>query len=151
VAAHTYATDRAYTVTVTVASADGQSRTSSFIATIANVAPVVLLNTPATGSVLKRSQSTAFKATFADQGTGDTHTCSITWGDGTSSTGIVVESGGAGTCTSSHAYSVNGTYTITVRVTDNSGAVATATSTVTVTTQGGTIIGVSGAPTIRLV
>ena len=64
-------------------------------------------------------------ASFTDAGTADTHTCTITWGDGRSSTGTVSESGGSGTCTGSNVYRQTGNYTITVTVTDNAGAATT--------------------------
>jgi hypothetical protein len=139
---HTYANDRStpYTVSVTVTDASGQSRAASFAVTVANVAPSARINTPGSGSNLAVKTSYAFKASFTDAGKLDTHTCSITWGDGTSSTGSVSESGGSGTCVSSHSYSYVGNYTITVKVTDNYGASTTATSAITVSTSGGTIL-----------
>lgn len=42
-------------------------------------------------------------APFTDPGTGDTHTCSINWGDGVVAAGAVVEAAGSGTCTGSHS------------------------------------------------
>ncbi len=140
-AAHTYANDRStpYTVTVTVTDADGRSVSGTFTIAIANVAPTVRINTPGPGSNLAQKTSYTFKATLADLGTADTHTCTIAWGDGSSSTGTVGESGGAGTCTSAHSWSATGNYTITVTVKDNAGATATATSAITVTKTGGTV------------
>ena len=62
-------------------------------------------------------------ATFADAGTNDTHTCTINWGDGTTTPGTVSETNGAGTCTGSHTYTAGGgaSHTITVTVTDDDG------------------------------
>jgi hypothetical protein len=136
---HVYRDNGSYTVGVTLTDADGQSKSGSFTITVANVAPVVRINTPGPGSNLARNTTYAFKASFTDPGTADTHTCTITWGDGSSSTGTVSESGGAGTCLSSHAYKSTGNYTITVKVTDNAGASSTATSAITVTQNGGTV------------
>ena len=62
-------------------------------------------------------------ASFTDPGTLDTHTCSISWGDTTSSAGTVVEANGSGTCTGSHTYATGGLKTITVNVTDDDGGV----------------------------
>jgi hypothetical protein len=145
-AAHTYANDRAtpYTVTVTVSDASGQSASSSFTVAVANVAPTVKINTPGPGSNLAWKTTYQFKATFSDAGIADTHTCSIAWGDGTSSTGAVSESSGAGTCLSSHAYSSTGNFTISVTVRDSGGATATATSAITVTKTGGSVVSVLG-------
>jgi hypothetical protein len=134
--------DRAtpYTVTVTVRDSSGQSVSSTFTAAVANLPPTVKINTPGPGSNLAWNTSYAFKATFSDPGTADTHTCTISWGDGTTSTGTISESGGAGTCQTTHTWASTGNYTITVTVKDNAGATATATSAITVTKTGGTVI-----------
>jgi PKD domain len=131
-----------YNVTVTVVDGSGQSAGTSFGVTVANVPPAVRINTPATGSNLAWKTTYTFKATITDAGTADAHTCTIAWGDGTSSTGSVSESGGTGTCNSSHAYGLTGNYTITVTVTDPSGGKATATSAITVTKTGGSVYSV---------
>ena len=140
IAAHTYVNDgpTPYTVTYTVTDGSGQSIGGAFTIAIANLPPTVKINTPGPGSDLAWKTSYAFKATFTDPGTADTHTCTITWGDGTSSTGTVSESGH--TCLSSHSYSQTGNYTITVTLRDNAGAAATATSAITVTKYGGTVL-----------
>jgi hypothetical protein len=138
-AAHTYVNDGSYSVKVTITDADGQVKSGTFTITVANAAPVVRINTPATGSNLAWKTTYAFKASFTDAGAADTHTCAVNWGDGGTSTGTVTESGGSGTCTSSHAYQKTGSYTIVVTVTDNAGASGTATSAISVTTTGGTI------------
>ena len=124
---------------MTVVDASGQWVTGTFTIAVANVAPTVRINTPATGSNLAWKTSYAFKATFADAGKADTHTCTIAWGDGTASTGSVSESAGSGTCAGSHAYSSTGNYTITVTVRDSSGATATSTSAIVVSKTGGKI------------
>src|SRR5204863_9598175 len=62
-----------------------------------------------------------FQAAFSDAGMADTHTATISWGDGTSSTGSVQEGSGQGAVTASHAYADNGTYTINVTVRDSAG------------------------------
>jgi hypothetical protein len=129
-------------VTLTVSDASGQSASSSFTVAVANLAPTVKINTPGPGSNLAWKTSYAFKATLTDPGTADTHTCTINWGDGTTSTGTISESSGAGTCTSSHSWAATGNYTITVTVKDNAGATATATSAITVTKTGGTVVNV---------
>jgi hypothetical protein len=136
-AVHTYVNDRAtpYTVTVKVTDSTGGSATGTFTVTVANVAPTVKITTPTAGSLFKAGASVSLSASFGDAGTADTHTCKVAWGDGTTSSGAVTESGGAGTCTGSHAYAV-GTYTMTVTVTDNAGASATATVSISVTKTG---------------
>jgi hypothetical protein len=138
---HTYVNDRSapYTVTVTVTDSSGNTATGTFTVAVANLPPTVRINTPGPGSNLAQRTSYPFKATFSDPGTADAHTCTIAWGDGSTSTGAVSESSGAGTCTSSHSWSSTGSYTITVTVKDSAGATATATSAITVTKNGGTV------------
>jgi len=68
-------------------------------------------------------------ATFTDAGTGDTHTATIDWGDGSPvEAGLVTETpfgppgsvaGMNGTISGSHVYADKGTYTVTVRVRDD--------------------------------
>src|SRR5262249_32246082 len=71
-------------------------------------------------------------ATFTDAGPLDTHTAAINWGDGTSSSGSVTESGNSGSVTGSHVYAVAGSYTVTLTVTNNDSASVSATRSLTV-------------------
>ena len=66
-------------------------------------------------------------ASFTDPGLLDTHTASIDWGDGTSSTGLVSEVDGSGSVSGSHAYTVAGVYLVTLTVTDKDGGIGQAT------------------------
>src|SRR4029450_564540 len=63
---------------------------------------------------------------------GDTHTCSIAWGDATTTPGVVAEAAGSGTCTATHAYATAGFKTIVATVTDDDGGAGGAVSTVDV-------------------
>jgi len=65
---------------------------------------------------------------ITDRDTGDTHTASIAWGDGTSET---VDPASA-SFTRTHTYAAAGRYTATVTVTDSHGNVTTATADVVV-------------------
>jgi Ca2+-binding RTX toxin-like protein len=142
-AAHTYVNDRStpYSVSVTVKDATGASMSSSFSATVANAPPSVTISSPLSGTTFKSGSSVSFKASFTDPGKSDTHTCTIAWGDGSTSTGTISESGGAGTCTSSHTFKNTGSYTLSVTVKDSGGASASATSTISVTKTGAATVG----------
>jgi PKD domain len=118
-----------------VTDSTGTSVTGGFTVTVKNVAPTVVITSPGSGATFKNGSTVSFSASFSDPGKSDTHTCTITWGDGATSIGTVSETNGAGTCTGNHAYG-NGTYTISVAVTDNSGAVGTASVSIAVTKNG---------------
>jgi hypothetical protein len=60
-------------------------------------------------------------ATFTDA-LGQTHTCSINWDDGATTTGTVTETNGSGTCTGSHTYATataSTVYAVTITITDS--------------------------------
>jgi hypothetical protein len=75
-------------------------------------------------------------ASFTDPGIRDSHTCSIAWGDGTTSTGTVTEQGGSGTCAASHSYASATVTTTTLTITDKDGASGSASTQVIVVDQG---------------
>jgi hypothetical protein len=56
-------------------------------------------------------------ASLTDPGTGDTHTVTVQWGDGQTSTASVA----SGVITGTHGYSAAGVYTVTIVATDDDG------------------------------
>src|SRR5205823_4437708 len=75
---------------------------------------------------------------FTDPGAADTHTCTVSWGDNTQSTGSVSERNH--TCTAVHQYttaSPAGGYQITFRIADNGVPVGIGTASVTITVRSG--------------
>ena len=115
-ASHIYADDDTYTVTVTVTDSFKSTETVSFTLTVDNVAPTVLAGELQTTA---GTSTTLPSIHFTDPGIQDTHTASIDWGDGTTSTALVNAS--SWLVSGSHTYSSTGQFTVTVTVTDNAG------------------------------
>lgn len=118
----TLTTDDA-TGTVIVQADDGEHTAAqqSFTWTAANVAPVV-------GPVVTARAGACtidLSAAFTDQGSGDTHTTGILWGDEPAGT-VVTLAAGTSPVTGSHTYQSAGTYTATVTVRDDDAGVGTA-------------------------
>jgi PKD repeat protein len=86
--------------------------------TFDNVAPVVTSVT-ATPSIAAEGSTVSVTAEFADDGTHDTHTALVDWGDGSFTTAAVSETTGTGVATSSHSYLTAGSFQVTVTVTDD--------------------------------
>jgi Bacterial Ig domain len=107
------------TVTVKLTVSDGVNGAVEDTATltIGNADPVVSITSPADGASFGVGATVNVSATISDAGTNDSHTCSIDWGDGTVTTGVVA----AGTCTGSHSYSGIAAPSIVVTVTDDDG------------------------------
>jgi hypothetical protein len=116
----TFPDNGTYLVSVTITDDDGGSDTDTISVAVANVPPDV---TDADG--LPNPSFVNFivsaLANFTDPGTADTHTCTINWGDLTSSVGTVSETNGSGTCSGTHTYGAAGTFTVTFTVTDKDG------------------------------
>lgn len=101
---------------------DGAGNTTEVPVEItANTAPTVEITQPVDGSTVEVGQLVELSATITDPDVGDTHTCSIDWGDGTVDPGVVV----GDLCTGSHTYSSIATPTIEVTVTDDGGLTGT--------------------------
>jgi PKD repeat protein len=119
---HTYADNRpgGYPVTLIVRDGGGLVGTAGATANIDNVAPAVGAITAPIDPLPVGAPVTA-AASFSDAGILDTHTATIHWGDGTSSSAGVIEANGAGAASGSHAYAVAGVFTVTLTVTDKDG------------------------------
>jgi len=110
------------TFSVDVTASDGHLSTGdTFDVTVNNLPPVI---TATTGAPTNSALNTALNvsAVFSDPGVLDTHTAVFSWGDGTSSPGVVSEVRGSGSAVANHLYSTPGFYTISVTVTDDDGA-----------------------------
>jgi FtsP/CotA-like multicopper oxidase with cupredoxin domain len=119
-------------VYVTAADTGGKKDQVAFALKVDNVAPTVSITSPANGGIVQLATPFTLTAPFTDPGTGDTHTCSIAWGDATTTPGVVAEAAGSGTCTATHAYATAGFKTIVATVTDDDGGASGAVITVDV-------------------
>ena len=103
-----------------------------------DTAEVLVANLPATVEagpdqiLTEGDAATLDAASFIDPGTGDTHTATVDWGDGTSSDGFVTQTGGSGTVAAGHDYPDDGVYLVEVCVTDDDGATGCDSLTLTV-------------------
>ncbi len=127
---HTYADEKAYTITVTITDVD--NATNGALATsTANVADAAVSSQCA----MPVNRSTAYSgpvASFTDAspaGTLSDFSAAVNWGDGSTSAGTIA--GGPGTSpytvSASHTYSATGAFTVTTTITDSGGASTTAT------------------------
>ena len=121
--------DGVFTLTLTINDGHNAPVPVTTTLTVANANPTVAITTPADLSIVNVGASVSLSANIADAGTNDTHTCSIDWGDATTTPGVVA----GGKCTGSHTYSWIGVPTITVTVTDDDSGVGTGSITLTVT------------------
>jgi FtsP/CotA-like multicopper oxidase with cupredoxin domain len=108
-------------VAITATDDNGLKDQAVFFLNVVNLPPDVSISSPTNGQIFQLNANVPVTAPFTDPGTGDTHTCSIDWGDGNTTPGVVAEASGSGTCTGSHAYTTGGPKTITVTVNDDDG------------------------------
>lgn len=105
------------TWTLTLSADDGSGAvTDTTTLRVGNADPVVgAVSVPADPTPVGEPVSASTSRT--DEGSNDTHTCEVDWGDGTAGAGTVA----SGSCWAEHAYTVAGVDLITVTVTDDDG------------------------------
>ena len=142
---HTYLDDNPtatpgddYTITVTVTDQDGDTGSAQAVVTVNNVAPVITNhdNSASSGEKAEEGETVTVTGSFTDVGTLDTHTVEIDWGDGTITSGVVVQGSGSGTFSGGHAFASGGIFTVTITLTDDDTLIDTAVETVFVTGAG---------------
>jgi streptogramin lyase len=131
---HTYLDVGKYSLSVTVTDAGGATATAS-----GGSVTVAEASIKTTGRTVKPIEGVSFSntvASFTDANPFDSasdYAATITWGDGSSSAGVIVHvSGGQYNVTGTHTYAEEGTDTISVLITDEGTNPVTATSTASV-------------------
>lgn len=131
-----------YTISATLTDDDTGSNTVSTSTLITNVAPTITAigNSSPDCGIATEGEAVSITGTFTDTGTLDTHTATIDWGDGTTTSSAVggsgtsvTESAGSGSFYGSHVYVNGGIYNATLTLADDdSGAATTTTQTIIV-------------------
>ena len=116
---HAFSDDGLYPVEVCATDDDGGTGCGTFPVTVRNVAPAVEAGDDGQGFVGVPFSLTG--AAFTDPGTADTHTATVSWGDGSTIAGAVTETDGSGAVAASHVYAAAGGYTVQVCVADDDG------------------------------
>jgi PKD repeat protein len=150
---HRYTAPGRYIATTTITDDDGGITSTTQTIVVSASAPSALTlsipNSPEGASV-------SLVGGFRDDDIDEAHTATITWGDGTSSSGTVSFASGVGQVAASHVYADDkaGGYTVSLTITDKYGLSASTTTTAlvsnvppTVTPPGGQAIGV-GVPLV---
>jgi hypothetical protein len=114
--------DGQYHVKLTANDGKGGVTDSVMASMLENVAPVMPSLSASTSAPIAVNTSISVNGAFSDAGANDTHTCSIAWGDGSSSAGAVA----AKECSGTHSYGAAGIYTVEATVTDDDGGSDTA-------------------------
>ncbi|MEQ4208558.1 DUF2599 domain-containing protein [Actinopolymorpha sp. B9G3] len=109
--------DGTYRLTLTADDGVNAPVSDSAVLTVRNVAPTLRLKAPENWAVYRVEDRIELDAPFTDPGSNDTHTCSISWDDGTTSTFAAEDH----TCSRGRTFDHAGMYTMEMTVTDDDG------------------------------
>ena len=140
---HRYADDDDYTITVVVRDDDSGQGSGELDVAVSNVpVEIVSLQLTSVEPIFIEGKPVGLEVVSNDDGTLDTHTATINWGDGINEAGTVSEvpfgppgsaTGVTSTVANSHNYADNGSYTVEVCVTDDEGATTCQTAPIEIT------------------
>ena len=82
-------------VTIKATDTSGNKSDVAFALNVNNLPPSVSISSPAPNTLFQLADLIPVTAPFTDPGTGDTHTCAITWEMGVTTVGTVVEVAGS--------------------------------------------------------
>ncbi len=125
-AAHTYANDGTYTITVTITDSGGLDGTGSVDVEVLNVAPTVDAGPDVT---VEQGGSFTSSGSFVDPGA-DTWTATVDYGDGSGVEALALN--GDKSFDLSHTYTAEGVFAVSVTVSDGDGGVGTDEASVTI-------------------
>jgi hypothetical protein len=110
-----------YNISLSLSDDDSGTDSAALTTLVKNVPPVVTAFTSDAVECGDKREGDTVHVTgvFTDVGTQDTHTATIDWGDGATTTATVVEAGGSGTIAGEHIYSSGGIFRIVVTLTDD--------------------------------
>ncbi len=124
-------------VTVRVDDGNGGTDDGSALLNVENVAPGITgFQSTALSCGGHGGKEVSVSATFTDAGLLDTHTATVDWGDGTVTSGVVVEADGSGSVAAQHAYASGGIYTVTMTLEDDDLGTDAATATAVISGAG---------------
>jgi hypothetical protein len=112
--------------------------------------PKITAVAPASVSATEGKSFSGTVATFTDpdaNATASEYSATITWGDGSTSTGSITGSGGSFTVTGSHKYGEEGSNAVSVTITDADNTSNAATASTTAKVADAALHGTSGSPT----
>ena len=132
-----------YTATVTATEGGTTLASATASVQVTNVPPVITGFAPV-AAVVNEGSTAAVAGTFTDAGLLDTHTVTINWGDGQSTTGTVDDA--HDTFGGSHVYADNGVYAVTATLSDNDGGSTAAATSETVRNVAPSIVGLVANP-----
>ncbi|MFZ1411358.1 MAG: PKD domain-containing protein [Micropruina sp.] len=131
--------DGVYVVTVTASDGGGHSVSSTTELTVTNAPPAVKVISPTHLSLIKTGSPATFEVTMTDVGPNDSLTCTISWGDGTSSAGRVLNY--FPKCSGTHTFTTPGLHEVRVTARDDDGGRASHSIFVTVFEEDSTVTG----------
>jgi hypothetical protein len=115
--AFTCTDDGVFEVTLTAEDGVNAPVRDSARVTVKNVAPALTLDGPKDWDVHRVGNEVTVTAAYTDPGSNDTHTCTVRWDDGRTSTAA----GTDGRCALTHTYEHAGMNTLQVKVADDDG------------------------------
>jgi hypothetical protein len=97
--------------------------------TVTNVAPVL---DALDDQMIQQNDLAVIQTIFHDPGFLNSHTASISWGDGTTEAADILEYNGSGSIYATHVYAAPGVFNVSLTITDDSDATDTASAEITV-------------------